>query len=51
MSNRKVVIVNNNKKSEANNGTLNDLFKDYQDDGIREPPIDFGQPVGNEVFK
>lgn len=41
----------NNQKSEANNGTLNDLFKDYQDDGIRETLIDFGQPVGNEVFK
>lgn len=45
-------MINNPKaEAEANNGTLDDLFKDYQDDGIREPIIDFGPPVGNEVFK
>jgi len=31
-------------------GSLEYLFKDYIDDGIREPVIDFGQAVGNEQW-
>lgn len=30
-------------------GSLAYLFKDYQDDSIREPLIDFGENVGDEV--
>jgi hypothetical protein len=29
-------------------GSLAYLFRDYVDDGIREPIIDFGKAVGNE---
>lgn len=31
-------------------GSLFYLFKDYEDDGIREPIIDFGNAVGNEKW-
>jgi hypothetical protein len=31
-------------------GSLAYLFKDYTDDGIREPIIDFGSAVGNEQW-
>jgi hypothetical protein len=31
-------------------GSLAYLFKDYVDDGIREPIIDFGEAVGNEQW-
>jgi AbrB family looped-hinge helix DNA binding protein len=31
-------------------GSLARLFRDYQDDGIREPLVDFGQAVGNEKW-
>ena len=29
-------------------GSLAYLFRDYTDDGIREPIVDFGDAVGNE---
>jgi len=29
-------------------GSLAYLFKDYTDNGIREPMVDFGEAVGNE---
>jgi len=32
----------------ADDGSLAYLFKDYIDDGIREPIVDFGSAVGNE---
>ena len=32
------------------NGSLEYLFRDYIDDGIREPVIDFGNAVGNEKW-
>jgi hypothetical protein len=32
------------------NGSLAYLFRDYHDDTIREPLIDFGQAVGNEKW-
>ena len=31
-------------------GSLAYLFKDYNDDGLREPLIDFGEAVGNEKW-
>jgi hypothetical protein len=31
-------------------GSLKYLFKDYVDDGIREPLVDFGEAVGNEKW-
>jgi len=31
-------------------GSLAFLFKDYIDDGIREPIINFGKAVGNEQW-
>ena len=31
-------------------GSLAYLFKDYSDDGIREPIIDFGVAIGNEQW-
>lgn len=36
--------------NQPDTGSLSELFKDYQDDGIREPLVDFGEPVGNEVI-
>ena len=29
-------------------GSLAYLFKNYKDDEIREPVVDFGEPIGNE---
>ena len=34
----------------ADDGSLAYLFKDYVDDGIREPIVDFGSAVGNEQW-
>ena len=34
----------------VDNGSMEYLFKDYLDDGIREPIIDFGTAVGNEKW-
>jgi len=31
-------------------GSLAYLFRDYVDDGIREPIVDFGNAVGNEQW-
>jgi hypothetical protein len=31
-------------------GSLAFLFRDYVDDGIREPVVDFGGAVGNEQW-
>jgi hypothetical protein len=31
-------------------GSLTYLFRDYIDDGIREPIVDFGNAVGNEKW-
>ena len=31
----------------TDDGSLEYLFKDYIDDGIREPLVDFGKAVGN----
>jgi len=34
----------------SDDGSLAYLFKDYVDDGIREPVVDFGSAVGNEQW-
>jgi hypothetical protein len=34
----------------VDDGSLAYLFKDYTDDGIREPIVDFGKAVGNEQY-
>ena len=34
----------------SDDGSLAFLFKDYIDDGIREPIIDFGEAIGNEQW-
>jgi hypothetical protein len=34
----------------VDDGSLAYLFKDYIDDGIREPIVDFGNAVGNEQW-
>jgi len=31
-------------------GSLGFLFAGYADDGVREPPVDFGGAVGNELW-
>ena len=31
----------------VDDGTLAYLFKDYTDDGLREPLVDFGTAIGN----
>jgi hypothetical protein len=36
--------------SPLDNGSLAYLFRDYHDDNIREPIIDFGEAVGNEKW-
>jgi hypothetical protein len=34
----------------VDDGSLAYLFRDYSDDGIREPVVDFGDAVGNEQW-
>ncbi|GHT64923.1 hypothetical protein FACS1894110_05600 [Spirochaetia bacterium] len=34
----------------SDNGSLAYLFRNYHDDNIREPIIDFGEAVGNEKW-
>jgi hypothetical protein len=36
--------------SPLDNGSLAYLFRDYHDDNIREPIVDFGEAVGNEKW-
>jgi len=36
--------------SAADDGSLAYLFRNYTDDGIREPIVDFGNAVGNEQW-
>ena len=35
---------------QLDDGSLAYLFRDYADDGIREPIIDFGKAIGNEQW-
>lgn len=34
----------------VDDGSLVYLFRDYVDDGIREPIVDFGNAIGNEQW-
>jgi hypothetical protein len=34
----------------VDDGSLEYLFRDYKDDGIREPIINFGRAAGNEKW-
>jgi hypothetical protein len=34
----------------VDDGSLAYLFRNYTDDGIREPIVDFGEAVGNEQW-
>ena len=34
---------------QSDDGSLEYLFKNYKDDGIREPIVNFGKAVGNEL--
>ena len=34
----------------VDDGSLAYLFRDYVDDGIREPIVDFGNAIGNEQW-
>ena len=43
-----VTFLVNSEEKFADDGSLAYLFKDYIDDGLREPIIDFGPAVGNE---
>jgi hypothetical protein len=36
--------------SAGDDGSLAWLFRDYVDDGIREPPVNFGEAVGSEQW-
>ena len=36
--------------SPLDDGSLEYLFRDYKDDGVRETIIDFGKAVGNEQW-
>ncbi|GAB2027036.1 AbrB/MazE/SpoVT family DNA-binding domain-containing protein [Lactovum odontotermitis] len=35
---------------DQDDGSLAYLFKEYEDDGIREPLIDFGESMGEEAW-
>jgi len=37
-------------KKLEDDGSLEFLFRDYVDDGIREPIVDFGRAIGNEQW-
>jgi hypothetical protein len=34
----------------VDDGSLEHLFRGYDDDGIREPLVDFGEAAGNEQW-
>ena len=38
------------KAEAADDGSLAYLFKNYKDDGVREPIVGFGEAVGNEQW-
>ena len=47
----KIILTFTPAKAEAaDDGSLAYLFKDYTDDGVREPLVDFGEAVGNEQW-
>jgi hypothetical protein len=47
---RKRAILTILNEERLDDGSLSYLFRDYVDDRIREPLIDFGEAVGNEKW-
>jgi len=46
-----VTFLENTESSKIiDDGSLRFLFRDYIDDGIREPIINFGKAIGNEQW-
>ena len=45
-----VTFLETSASSSDDDGSLDFLFKNYIDDGIREPIINFGRAVGNEQW-
>ena len=45
-----VTFLDPHDEKPIDDGSLEFLFKDYVDDGVREPLVDFGVPVGNEKW-
>ena len=43
-------VIVNFPDTSADDGSLEYLFRDYVDDGIREPIVDLGSAVGNELW-
>jgi hypothetical protein len=43
-------IASTMRGSPLDDGSLEYLFRDYKDDSIREPIVDFGNAVGNEQW-
>ena len=39
-----------NSTETVDDGSLEYLFRNYRDDGVREPLVDFGEAVGNEQW-
>jgi hypothetical protein len=54
LSDDKVIVIirylQNLANKQGDDGTLAYLFRNYVDDGIREPLTDFGDAVGNEKW-
>ena len=38
------------RRSAVDDGSLEYLFRDYRDDGVREPLVNFGEAVGKEQW-
>jgi len=45
-----VTFLENSVNRSIDDGSLEFLFKDYIDDGVREPIVNFGRAVGNEQW-
>jgi len=45
-----VTFLDNPISKPIDDGSLDFLFKDYIDDGVREPIVNFGKAVGNEQW-
>jgi hypothetical protein len=45
-----VTFLDSSASPQADDGSLAYLFKDCADDGIREPLVDFGEAIGNELW-
>ena len=45
-----VTFLETSTEKSVDDGSLAYLFKDYIDDGLREPLVDFGAAIGNEKW-